>query len=200
MHTKQFLPVAATAIAAAIALAGCSGTPGPSGTSMPGMDHGNMNNSQSAASDHNAADVMFAQMMIPHHAQAIEMSDLILNKQGVPASVTALATRIKAAQTPEIDTMNGWLKDWNQPTAMPSGHAMDGMMSADDMTKLEAAQGVEVAKLFLTQMITHHEGAITMAKTEITNGMYPEAVQLSKDIVKAQESEIKEMQQLLTSL
>ncbi|MFF1831801.1 DUF305 domain-containing protein [Paenarthrobacter sp. NPDC058040] len=200
MHTKQFLPVAATAIAAAIALAGCSGTPGPSGTSMPGMDHGNMNNSQPAAADHNAADVMFAQMMIPHHTQAIEMSDVILKKQGVPASVTALATRIKAAQAPEIDTMNGWLKDWNQPTSMSSGHAMDGMMSEDDLTKLETAQGVEAAKLFLSQMITHHEGAITMAKTETASGKNADALQLSKDIVKAQESEIKEMQQLLTTL
>ncbi|MFI2564121.1 DUF305 domain-containing protein [Paenarthrobacter sp. NPDC018779] len=200
MHTKKLLPVAATVIAAAIALAGCSGTPGSTASSMPGMDHGNMGSSQSAASDHNTADVMFAQMMIPHHTQAIEMSDVILKKQDIPTSVTGLATRIKAAQAPEIDTMNGWLKDWNQSMQMPSGHSMDGMMSADDMTKLEAAQGTEAAKLFLTQMITHHEGAITMAKTELTNGKNAAAVQLSKDIISAQESEIKEMQQLLSTL
>ncbi|MFJ4171456.1 DUF305 domain-containing protein [Paenarthrobacter sp. NPDC089714] len=200
MHTKKLLPVAATAVAAAIALAGCSGTPGSSVSSMPGMDHGNMGSSQSPASDHNAADVMFAQMMIPHHTQAIEMSDVILKKQDIPVSVTGLATRIKAAQAPEIDTMNGWLKDWNQSMQMPSGHSMDGMMSADDMTKLEAAQGTEAAKLFLTQMITHHEGAITMAKTEISNGKNAAAIQLSKDIVSAQEAEIKEMQQLLDTL
>lgn len=200
MHLKKLLPLSATALAAAIALASCSGTPGSSGTSMPGMEHGNMNNSQPAASDHNAADVMFAQMMVPHHTQAIEMSDMILKKQGIPAEVAALATRIKAAQAPEIETMNGWLRDWNQPTAMPSGYGMEGMMSEDDMTKLATAQGVEAAKLFLSQMIAHHEGAITMAKTETASGKNADAIQLSKDIVKAQESEIKEMQQLLTSL
>lgn len=60
-------------------------------------------------------------MMVPHHAQAVEMSDLMLTKEGIPAAVTGLATRIKAAQGPEIEKMTGWLKSWNQPTEMPSG-------------------------------------------------------------------------------
>ncbi|WP_120520232.1 DUF305 domain-containing protein [Arthrobacter celericrescens] len=206
MNTKKLLPVAATAIAAAIALAGCSGTPGSSGTSgtsMPGMDHGMMGSSSPAtapATDHNAADVIFAQMMIPHHEQAIEMSEMILKKQGISAEVAALANRIKAAQGPEIEKMKGWLKDWNQSMQMPSGHGMDGMMGADDIAKLEAAQGKEAAKLFLTQMITHHEGAITMAKTESAGGKNSDAIQLSKDIISAQEAEIKEMRQLLTTI
>ncbi|WOC63468.1 DUF305 domain-containing protein (plasmid) [Paenarthrobacter sp. AT5] len=205
MNAKKFLPVAATAIAAAIALAGCgaSGGSSSSGTSMPGMDHGSSSSSASspaAAADHNAADVMFAQTMIPHHAQAVEMSDMILKKQDIPADVTALATRIKDAQGPEIEKMTGWLKGWGEPTQAPTGHSMDGMMGADDMTKLEAAQGVEAAKLFLTQMIAHHQGAVTMAKTETTDGKDAAAVQLSKDIVSAQEAEIKEMQTLLATL
>jgi uncharacterized protein (DUF305 family) len=203
MNTKKLLPLAATAIAATIALAGCSGTPGTSSTSMPGMDHGMMGSSGPAtapAADHNAADVMFAQMMIPHHEQAIEMSEMILKKQGVPAEVTALANRIKAAQGPEIEKMKGWLKDWNQSMQMPSGHGMDGMMGEDDIAKLEAAQGKEAAKLFLTQMITHHEGAITMAKTESASGKNSDAVQLSKDIISAQEAEINEMRQLLATI
>lgn len=205
MNTKKFLPVAATAVAAALALAGCgaSGGSGSPATSMPGMDHGSSSSSTSspaAAADHNAADVMFAQTMIPHHAQAVEMSELILKKQDIPANVTALATRIKDAQGPEIEKMTGWLKGWGEPSATPTGHSMDGMMGADDMTKLEAAQGVEAAKLFLTQMIAHHQGAVTMAKTETTDGKDTAAVQLSKDIVSAQESEIKEMQTLLATL
>jgi len=202
MNTKKLLPVAATAVAAAIALAGCSGTPGTSGTSMPGMDHGMMGSSSPAATvtDHNAADVMFSQMMIPHHSQAIEMGDMILKKQGIPAEVTALATRIKAAQGPEIEKMKGWLKDWNQSRQMPSGHGMDGMMGDDDMAKLEAAQGKEAAKLFLTQMINHHEGAITMAKTESASGRNADAIQLGKDIIGAQEAEIKEMRKLLSTI
>ncbi|MFJ4262302.1 DUF305 domain-containing protein [Paenarthrobacter nicotinovorans] len=210
MNTKKFLPLTAVALAAGLALAGCSSnTPGSSGTSMPGMDHGNMGSSTmpsapasstAAAGQHNAADAMFAQMMIPHHAQAVEMSEMILKKQNIPATVSALATRIKDAQGPEIEKMTGWLKAWNEPTMMAGGHSMDGMMDADDMSKLEAAQGVEAAKLFLTQMIAHHQGAVTMAKTETTDGKNPDAVQLAKDIVAAQEAEIKEMQQLLTTL
>lgn len=77
---------------------------------------------------------------------------------------------------------------------------MSGMMGEDDMTALGAAQGTEAAKLFLTQMIAHHEGAVVMAKTESTAGKNPEAVQLAKGIVTAQETEIQEMKGLLATL
>lgn len=204
--TKKFLTLSATGIAAAIALAGCAS--GSSGTSTPGMDHGSSSASASsipgsataAAADHNAADVTFAQTMIPHHTQAVDMSDTMLKKKDIPASVTALATKIKAAQGPEIETMTGWLKTWNETATMPSGHSMTGMMSDADMKKLDAAQGTQAARLFLKQMIAHHEGAIMMAKTENTGGKNPDGVQLSKDIVNAQEAEIQEMQKLLATL
>ncbi|WP_255482147.1 DUF305 domain-containing protein [Pseudarthrobacter sp. NBSH8] len=201
--TKKFLPLTAAAFAAAIALAGCgaSGTgSGSSGTSMPGMDHGSSSSGPAAAGDHYAADVMFAQSMIPHHSQAVQMSEMILEKQDIPADVTPLATRIKEAQGPEIEKMTGWLTAWGESTQMHAGHTMDGMMGAEDMAKLETAQGVEAARLFLTQMIAHHQGAVTMAKTETTDGKDAAALQLSKDIVSAQETEIKEMQQLLNTL
>ncbi|MEO5317759.1 DUF305 domain-containing protein [Arthrobacter sp. CC3] len=194
---KKILTISVTVLAATVALAGCSG-----GGSMPGMDMGSSTKSSSSApvtaGDHNAADTMFAQMMIPHHAQAVEMSDMLLKKQNIPAAVTALATKIKAAQAPEIETMTGWLKDWNESATM-SG-SMSGMTGDEDMKKLEAAQGAEAAKLFLTQMIAHHEGAVMMAKTEGKDGKNPDAVALSKDIVKTQEAEIKEMKDLLGTL
>ena len=65
--------------------------------------------------------------------------------------MTALATRIKAAQAPEIEQMTGWLEDWNQPTGMMTEHSMpgggmSGMVSAEDLDKLKAAQGGEAAK------------------------------------------------------
>jgi uncharacterized protein (DUF305 family) len=199
--TKKFLPIAATAIAAAIALAGCgTGSGSGSATSMPGMDHGSSPSTAAPANDHNAADVTFAQMMIPHHAQAVEMSDMVLTKQDIPAEVTALANKIKAAQGPEIEQMTGWLKSWNEPATMAPGHSMEGMMGADDMKKLEAAQGTEAARLFLAQMIGHHEGAVAMAKTEITAGKNADAVNLAKAIVTAQEAEIQEMKDLLGTL
>ncbi|BCW35088.1 hypothetical protein StoSoilA2_11440 [Arthrobacter sp. StoSoilA2] len=125
---------------------------------------------------------------------------MILAKQSIPNEVSALATRIKDAQRPEIEKMTSWLSGWNQSTQMPSGHSMEGMMGADDMAKLQAAQGVDAAKLFLTQMIAHHKGAVVMAQTETSSGQNADAVQLAKDIVAAQEAEIKEMQQLLTTL
>ncbi len=204
---KKFLILSGTAITAAMALAGCAN----GGGSTPGTSASPTETSVAAttpaAADHNAADTTFAQMMIPHHAQAVEMSDMILKKQDIPAEVTALATRIKAAQAPEIEQMTGWLKSWNE-SATPSagahsGHGMggmNGMMSADDMKKLDAAQGTEAAKLFLTQMITHHEGAVMMAKTEESGGQNPQAVELSKTIITAQEKEIQEMKDLLAKL
>lgn len=204
---KKALTLSAAALAAAIALAGCSAGSGTGSNSMPGMNHGSSGMSSSpapAASANNAADTMFAQMMIPHHVQAVAMSDIMLTKEGLPTAVTDLATKIKTAQGPEIEKMTGWLESWGQPTDiptdMPSTHSMSGMMGDEDMTKLEAAQGTESAKLFLTQMIAHHDGAVMMARTETTEGKYAEAVALSKDIVSSQETEIQDMKDLLATL
>lgn len=158
-----------------------------------------------AAEAHNDADVMFAQHMIPHHTQAIEMSDTLLAKQGIDPRVTGLATQIKAAQGPEIKQMQGWLTQWGAPSMPPmSGHGdmagMSGMMSEQDMTALKDAQGVAASKLFLTQMIAHHEGAITMAQSEIKGGQYPPAVEMARAIVTTQQQEIDTMNGILASL
>lgn len=206
--TLKTLSIAA-ALVASLGLAGCAATPG-SGNSMP-MDHGSpgtMSSSMPAAplasteADHNQADVTFAQMMIPHHAQAVEMSGIILAKPGMPAGLTALATRIKAAQAPEIEQMTGWLTGWNVPTMMAdhSGHGMSGMVDDAGIDKLTSATGTEAACLFLEQMIGHHEGAIDMAQQEISAGKFPEAVKLGHDIVDAQQAEITQMKQLLAAL
>ena len=94
-------------------------------------------------------------------------------------------------------------------TTMPSGSmmpgmddmpGMQGMMSPADMQALQNAQGVEAGKLFLTQMIKHHQGAITMAQNEIKNGELPDAVALAKSIASSQQKEIDTMNQILSSL
>jgi uncharacterized protein (DUF305 family) len=157
---------------------------------------------------HNDADVMFAQHMIPHHQQAVEMSDMLLAKQGIDKRVTDLATQIKAAQAPEIQQMQGWLTAWGNPPMPPMesgdmGHAMpamQGMMSDADMNALRDAQGVEAAKLYLTQMIAHHEGAITMAQKEISDGQDPDAVKMAHAIVTTQQQEIDTMRAILGTL
>lgn len=200
---KKFLTISATGLAAAIALAGCSA--GTDSGSMPGMSHGASTSSASAAmsgtaADHSMADTMFAQSMAVHHQQAIDMSNTLLGKTGIDPRVSALASKIKAEQGPEIVKMTDWLAGWNEPTAMASGHSMTGMMTDDDMKKLDAAQGTEAAKLFLSQMVMHHEGAVSMAKTEIGDGRNADAVALAKSIVAGQESEIKDMKDLQAAL
>ncbi|MDN4643164.1 DUF305 domain-containing protein [Arthrobacter sp. PsM3] len=199
---KKTLTISAT-LAAVIALAGCSSGSASGGSSMPGMDHSTMAASPVPAAgdaDHNGSDAMFAQVMIPHHAQAVEMSDMILKKQGIDARVTALATKIKAAQAPEIEKMTGWLNDWNEPTQAPGGHSMTGMMNDDDLEKLNAAQRTEAARLFLSQMIAHHEGAVEMANAEVRSGQDAAAIQLGKDIAASQTGEIQDMKDLLVAL
>lgn len=168
---------------------------------MPGMG-GTEPSPTELAVEFNAADEMFATMMIPHHEQAIEMSNIILGKDGIDERVVALAERIKAAQTPEIETMISWLDAWGADSSMGGMEGMGGtgMMSDDDMAALDAAQGVDASRLFLEQMIAHHQGAIDMAQTEVDNGINPDAVALAGKIIEDQTAEIAEIQQLLTQL
>jgi uncharacterized protein (DUF305 family) len=151
----------------------------------------------------NDADVAFAQGMIPHHEQAIEMADMALDPTvGAGAKVTVLAKAIKGAQDPEIKTMKAWLTAWGKDAsgAMAgmdhSGHSMPGMMSADDMTKLGKAKGAEFDAMWATMMIAHHQGAIEQANTEIKSGSSADAKALAAAIVKAQQAEIETMKPL----
>jgi len=177
---------------------------------MSGMDHSGsgMSSSTPAASSstHNAQDVSFAQGMAMHHQQAIEMADMVLGKQGVNSKVTTLATDIKNAQQPEIEQMNGWLKSWGEKTVSSSMSGMDmgsmggDMMSEADMNALKKASGAKASSLFLTQMTTHHKGAINMAQTEVAKGKDPDAVALAKKIISDQTTQITQMQDLLKQL
>ena len=158
------------------------------------------------SSQFNDADVAFAQSMIPHHEQAIEMAELAADR-AESAEVKQLAAGIKAAQGPEIEQMNAWLDQWGQD-ATPSG-GMDhgdmghgdtgGMMTEDDMTMLENAGGTEFDRMFLEMMVEHHEGAIDMARTELADGENPDAIALAQQVETDQEAEIDKMKQLLGS-
>jgi uncharacterized protein (DUF305 family) len=145
----------------------------------------------------NETDVAFAQHMTVHHQQAIEMSALAPERGG--ADVKELAAKISAAQGPEIAAMTGFLAAWGQPAPDGAGHgdehaSMPGMMSGEQMTKLAASAGPAFDELFLTMMIDHHTGAITMARDEISGGVNPEAKALASKIVTDQEAEIAVMQ------
>ena len=184
----------------ALLLVGCAGTRDDDTMGdMPAMSNG-MSSSDDAetSADFNDADVAFTMNMIMHHQQAIEMSDLVLEKDGVDQDVVELAEKIKAAQQPEIDTMSGWLDDWGQPFSGMDGMDHSGMMMSDDaMAALGAASGAEAGPLFLEQMVEHHQGAIDMADEQIADGQNPDAVALAKKIVEDQTAEIAVMQELL---
>jgi uncharacterized protein (DUF305 family) len=189
-------------LATSLALAACSSSQ-PSG-GMGGMNNGNSSSATSPAAKgtFNGQDVMFAQLMVPHHKQAVEMSDMLLKKDGIDARVVELAKQIKAAQGPEITTMNSWLTQWGASDTGMSGmdHGDSGMMSDSDMTGLDKATGTDAARLFLTGMTTHHQGAITMAGTEVTTGKNGAAVALAKKIITAQKDELQTMKNILASL
>jgi uncharacterized protein (DUF305 family) len=196
---KRTTLIGAAALAALVVSAGCSSS--DSGTQHPAGHSAPASAAVPSADAHNDADVTFAQHMIPHHQQAVEMSDTVLVKQGIDPRVTQLATSIKAAQGPEIQQMQGWLNQWGvAPMPSMSGHDVSGMMSEKDMTALTDAQGVDASKLFLTQMMTHHEGAIAMAQTEIKDGQYPAAVAMAHAIVTGQQQEIDTMRGILATL
>lgn len=190
--------VAALTLAVGLVLSACTSTaptPSPSVSASPTASEG--------AADFNDADAMFAMMMIPHHEQAIEMADLVLGKEGVDQRVIDLAEAIQAAQRPEIERLQGWLADWGvAPGNESTGHEGhgDGMMSADDMTALQNASGAEASRLFLEQMIVHHEGAVDMAQMQVDNGQNPDVIALAQDIIDAQTTEIQQMRDLLASL
>lgn len=203
---KKFRTIALVAapLALALTLAGCAGS--DEDTSMPGMDHGGMTSSAAPSAevegDFNTADSMFVMMMIPHHEQAVEMSDMILAKDGIDPRVMDLAQQIKEAQAPEIELMQSWLDAWGMSESGGLGgmdHG-DGMMSDEDMSALESATGSEAARLFLEQMIQHHEGAIEMADAQLEDGINPDALALAQVIVEAQTAEIATMKDLLTQI
>ncbi|WP_406408399.1 DUF305 domain-containing protein [Streptomyces sp. NBC_01643] len=189
--------------AGALFLSACS----DNGDDMSGMDHGSGNSSATAeaeSTDFNDADVTFAQTMIPHHEQALEMAELA-DGRASDAEVKDIAAKIEKAQDPEIKTMKGWLKSWNKPTAIESMPGMDhgsgdGMMSDADMEHLKGMKGAEFDKMFAEMMIEHHNGAISMAQDEQKSGKHADAVKMAGDIVEGQSAEVEQLQSLVDRL
>jgi len=198
---RKTLPMIAASIMItfATALTGCSGeTAGPGSSPSVSSSH-----SAEAKATHNASDVMFVQMMTPHHQQAVEMSDLLLSKNNVDPRVRKLATQIRAAQAPEIEQMAGWAKSWDVSPTPPAGHDHGGdmgMMDESELADLRKADGEPATTLFLSGMIKHHEGAITMAEEEKAKGSDPAALRLAGDIIATQQAEIDTMKSLQQDL
>jgi uncharacterized protein (DUF305 family) len=217
--TRRTVLVAVTATVALV-LAACAGDgdggnghEGPHGAASASADAGSNARSntgnEAGENAHNAQDVAFAQGMIPHHRQALEMARLAADRSA-SAEVEDLAARIEKAQDPEITTMTGWLTAWGEEVPEAAGSAesmpgmdhsahsgMPGMMDGQDMAELEKASGRAFDTRFLTMMVEHHQGAVEMAGTEKADGRYAPVKALADDIVTAQNAEITEMNTLL---
>lgn len=203
MKTKLAAPAAAFGML--LALAGCGSatdtTSNTATTKVPpttAMDHSSMGSSESTLPDDvSDKDVTFVQGMIPHHQQAVEMAQVVMER-GSNAEVKALAEAISNAQDPEIETMQGWLADWGQ-SEMNMG-MMDGMMTDDEMMSLDDASGEELDRMFVEMMIRHHQGAITMAEDEVASGENADTIDLAEGIIAAQKAELSRMNELLPTL
>ncbi|XHM66028.1 DUF305 domain-containing protein [Streptomyces nigra] len=207
--------VALTAAALVLALGACdSGTdaksPADSGPSVivpgePGEPNRVLSAEEAARQrseddSPNAADVSYARMMIQHHEQALVMTELV-PERAESAKVKKLAARIAAAQGPEIDAMKGWLKTHGKGTEAEGhehAHApMPGMATEAQLAKLRAARGQAFDQLFLTLMITHHDGAVTMATDVKAQGNNIQVEEMADDVVAQQTTEISRMRDLL---
>lgn len=170
-----------------VALTGC-GDDGGSGTAKQELSD----------TEHNAADVGFATEMIPHHAEAMVMVDLTRGRT-LDAEVQQLAEQIRAARTPEIETMTDWLVSWGEEvpeTIRDHANAGHGPMDAD-LDGLANASDAEFKELWLETMVEHHDDAVEMAHEEQTEGRYRPAVELAGSIIESQTEEIETMQGLL---
>jgi uncharacterized protein (DUF305 family) len=169
----------------AMALAGCS-----KDGSM-GMDH--EGHSSEASGDLSGDDVMFLQMMIPHHQQAIDMSDLALTKS-TDSELLTLAKDIRDEQAAEIVKMKAWLDAAGADLEMDhsASHSMSGMLSDSELAALEKATGKSFDVLWLKGMTGHHVGAIDMA-TMIEDADNDEIKSFGQAIVTSQSAQNKQM-------
>ncbi len=210
MTSKMNVLIAST-VAATVLLTGCAS----SSMSSAEMPAGHSSSSGAVVATGSDADIIFAQLMISHHGQAVQMADMAL-QQANSAEVTDLATQIKAAQDPEIGQMRGWLQQWGAPEQMDGmdhgamghgdtdsdsgdsgGQSAGGMMSDADMGALGNASGADFDRMWLTMMIAHHEGAIKMAEQVKAESTNPDVTALADAVVAGQKKEIDTMQQLL---
>lgn len=194
--------LAATAIA--LALTACGGTPTETAT-RPQQGGQTTTDPQQGGQQHNQADVTFLQGMIPHHAQAIVMTQLAAQR-AESEQVLQLAQDIEAAQGPEIEAMKALLVDFGAEMPMADMnhgsmggdmHRMQGMLSPEQMHRLGQLSGPEFDTAFLEMMIEHHQGAVTMSETVLAEGKHPDVKELARQIIEVQQREIATMTALL---
>ncbi|WNB86156.1 DUF305 domain-containing protein [Cellulomonas sp. ATA003] len=203
--TRRRLAATTAALALVATLAACS-TDEPAAAPSAAPESSSTDVAEEAT-EHNAADVEFAQMMIVHHEGALEMAELAVERASTE-EVRALAERIAAAQGPEIELMSGWLEEWDEELPAEAQHGgmdhggmdMDGMDQEAAMATLAELEGVEFDRTFLELMVAHHRGAMEMAQTHIGEGEDPDALALARTIRDDQNTEVTEMESMLRDL
>ncbi|ELB90949.1 hypothetical protein Rwratislav_21673 [Rhodococcus wratislaviensis IFP 2016] len=213
--TRARFVLSAAAVSGVLVLAGCSDNSSGGGHDMSQMSNNTSGTTTAAAeaSAFNNADVMFLQMMYPHHAQAVDMANMVEGRTTNP-QVLDLAKNIAAAQGPEMEQMSallarrgmavpradasGGMSGMNHGAATATANgAMSGMMTPEQMTDLAGKSGADFDTAWLNMMIEHHTGAIEMAQTELSDGENADAKQLATAIIGAQQAEITTMTALL---
>ncbi|WP_280234631.1 DUF305 domain-containing protein [Nocardia cyriacigeorgica] len=200
--------IVALAAAAVLTAAGCSDDSSTtSGETTSASATTSAASGTATRTDFNDADVTFLEMMYPHHAQAVDMAQMVPSRTQNP-QLLALATAIEAAQAPEMQQITTLLQSFGKPVPGADEHGghdmhgehgmqMPGMMTPEQMTALENATGPEFDRQWIQMMIEHHTGAIDMANTELADGVNPDAKALATSIVAAQQAEIDQMRQML---
>jgi uncharacterized protein (DUF305 family) len=189
------------ALATALLLTSCTSTASDGHTDHERSDEPAISGEPAG---YNADDIAFATNMIPHHQQAVELAAMVPERSTNP-ELKALAQQISAAQQPEIQTMEVLLVQWNENPDAQAGHggheghggAMQGMVDDATMAKLKTLSGPEFETLWLESMISHHQGAIEMARAELANGANVDAKRLAQTMVDTQQAEIDQMNQML---
>lgn len=201
-HAVRTTALTAVLIAAG-AVSGCAGKQATQSAPVPAVVQ------PSPTQQANDTDVQFLQQMIVHHQQALMMAKMAAQQAADP-EVKQLAVEIDQEQTPEIEQMSSWLQQWGKPVpsmgpgmAMPSmsppmGHGMmPSMGPMPDLGQMQSMTGEQFDQMFLQMMIAHHEGAVAMAKAEITGGANPAVKQLAQKIQASQTAQIQQMRQML---
>lgn len=148
---------------------------------------------------YNGTDVHFLGMMVPHHQQAIDMSDVLLGSDVDDAKVRDLAQRIKDGQERENEQMRAWADEWGIEKDMEhhSTHIANGMFHPEQLEQFEALRGDELRTAFLEMMHFHHNHVIKMTQDEVDRGGYEPLREMAKEMIEVQTAEMGEMEELL---
>lgn len=178
---------------------GVGGTASPAGTAPAAPAAPAASAPDGAPSEHNADDIKFAQRLIPHHEQAVVLSRLAV-AHAADQEVKALAQRVQGAREPEMKQLMALLRGWDEPVAPPDhddvGHGDFGLLTEEELQRLEQAAGAEFDREWLRLMIEHHEGAVEIAEIELREGTDSLAKLFAQNVVDSQTGELAELRAL----